>query len=111
MGNGAVANGPDEHEGCRPQGPAQGPAQEVERGIFQPVQAVAQGTARVVDIGQPGGGDGGRVDVGGRVGPCDERGAGQGRDPEDGMGGRVQFGNTLASQPGIASQRPLTLGP
>lgn len=98
MGHGAVADGPDEHERRRPQGPAQGPAQEVERGIFQPVQAVAQGAARVVDIGQPGGGDGGRVDVGGRVGPRDERRAGQGCDPEDGVGGGVQSGRSLATR-------------
>ena len=97
MGHGAVTDGPDEHERRRPHGPAQWPAQEVERGIFQPVQAVAQGAARVVDVGQPGGGDGGRVDVGGRVGPGDERGAGQGRDPEDCVGGGVQSGSSLAS--------------
>src|SRR5215208_8239261 len=97
MGHGAVADGPDQYERSRPQGPTQGPAQEVERGIFQPVQAVAQGAARVVDVGQPGGGDGGRVDVSGRLGPRDERGSGQGRDPEDGVGGGVQSGSSLAS--------------
>ena len=105
MGHGAVADGPDEHERRRPQGPAQGAAQEVERGIVQPVQAVAQGAARVVDIGQPGGGDGGRVDVGGRVGPHDERGAGQGSDPEDGVGGGVQSGRSLATNLTLGSGR------
>jgi hypothetical protein len=96
MGHGAVTDGPDEHERRRPHGPAQWPAQEVERGIFEPVQAVAQGAPRVVDVGYPGGGDGGRVDVGRRVGPRDERGAGQGSDPEDGVGGGVQCGRSLA---------------
>src|ERR671921_2360477 len=96
MGHSAMSYGPDQHEGRRPHGPAQWPAQNVERGIFQPVQAVAQGATRVVDVGQPGGDDGGRVDVGGRISPRDERGAGQGRDPEDGMGGRVQSGSSLA---------------
>jgi hypothetical protein len=100
MGNGAMADGPDEHERRRSQGLAQGPAQEVERGIFQPAQAVAEGAARVVDVGQPGSGDGGRVDVGGWVGPRDERGAGQGCDPEDGVGGGVQSGRSLASSVG-----------
>src|SRR5919112_4627168 len=97
MGHGAMSDGPDQHEGRRPQGPTQGPAQYVERGIFQPVQAVAQGAARVIDVGQPGGGDGGWVDVGGRIGPRDERGAGQGRNPEDCVGGRVQTARSLAT--------------
>src|SRR5215204_2751687 len=106
MRHGAVADGPDKHERRRPHGPAEGPAQEVERGIFQPVQAVAQGATRVIYVGQPGGGDGGRVDVGGRVGPCDERGAGQSRDPEDGVGGRVQSGCSLTSVVGKANPSP-----
>src|SRR5215210_7341387 len=97
MSHGAVAHGSDENERSSLQGPAHGPAEEVERGVLQPAQAVAQSAARVVYVGQPGGGDGGRVDVGGRVGPRDERGAGQGRDPEDGVGGRVQSGRSLAS--------------
>ena len=71
MGHGAMANGPYQHERRRPQDPAQGPAQYVERGIFQLVQAVSQSAARVIYVGQPGGGDGGRVDVSGRVGPRD----------------------------------------
>jgi hypothetical protein len=100
MGHGAMANGPYQHERRRPQDPAQGPAQYVERGIFQLVQAVAQSAARVIYVGQPGGGDGGRVDVSGRVGPRDERGAGQGRYSEDCVGAGVQFGRSLPSPRG-----------
>jgi len=93
-----MADGPDEHEGRRPQAPAQGPAQCVECGVFQPAQTVAQSAARVVYVGQPGRGDGCRIDVCRRVGPRDERGAGQGRNPEDGVGGRVQVARSLASE-------------
>src|SRR5215210_1540285 len=97
MGQGAVTDRPDEHEGSRLEGPAQGPAQEVQHGVLQPAQAVAQGAARVVYVGQPGRGDGSGVDVRWRLGPQDERGAGKGSDSEYGVGGRVQFWSSLAT--------------
>ena len=100
MGHGAMANGPYQHERRRPQDPAQGPAQYVERGIFswfRPFPRVLRGLSM---SGQPGGGDGGRVDVSGRVGPRDERGAGQGRYSEDCVGAGVQFGRSLPSPRG-----------
>ena len=56
----------------------------VQHGVLHPAQTVAEGAARVVHVGEPGRGDGHGVDVGRRVGPQDERGTGQRRDPEYG---------------------------